>query len=207
MRRLKSSIVQQTTRPIVALAFMPARPGSCRASSLFYNQTVYSPTGNPTCHLPSTPPNDSKTHPSRKTTLSRPPRLLPNSLDARSHPLFPLFAHREMARRISPTNCHSTILLPSCLLPDADHLHVLVQGNSRSANLLCFVKTFKHKTTFHFRAKTGKTLWQISLFDHILRTAEDLPKTAEYILLNPVRAGLVKRPEDYPYSRIFSRSH
>jgi hypothetical protein len=26
-------------------------------------------------------------------------------------------------------------------------------------------------------------------------------------LLNPVRAGLVKRPEDYPHSRIFSRSH
>jgi putative transposase len=81
-----------------------------------------------------------------------------------------------------------------CLMPD--HLHVLVQGNSRSANLLCFVKTFKHKTTFHFRATTGKTLWQISFFDHILRTAEDLSKTAEYILLNPVRGGLVKRPED-----------
>src|SRR6266403_2206772 len=92
-----------------------------------------------------------------------------------------------------------------CLMPD--HLHLLLQGNSPSSDLSSFVKTFKHKTTFHFRAKTGKTLWQISLFDHILRTAEDLSKTAEYILLNPVRAGLVKRPEDYPYSRIFSRSH
>jgi REP element-mobilizing transposase RayT len=87
-----------------------------------------------------------------------------------------------------------------------DHLHVLVQGNSRAANLLCFVKTFKHKTTFHFRFKTGKTLWQMSLFDHILRTAEDFFETAEYILLNPVRAGLVQRPHDYPYSRIFRES-
>ena len=91
-----------------------------------------------------------------------------------------------------------------CLMPD--HLHVLVQGNSRSANLLCFVKTFKHKTTFHFRFKTGKTLWQMSFFDHILRTAEDLSETVEYILLNPVRAGLVQRPHDYPYSRIFCES-
>ena len=88
-----------------------------------------------------------------------------------------------------------------CLMPD--HLHALVQGDSRSANLLSFVKTFKHKTTFYFRAKTGKTLWQISFFDHILRTAEDLSKTAEYILLNPVRVGLVRRPNDYPYSRTF----
>src|SRR6266403_693849 len=92
-----------------------------------------------------------------------------------------------------------------CLMPD--HLHLLLQGYSPSSDLLSFVKTFKHKTTFHFRATTGKTLWQISFFDHILRTAEDLSKTAEYILLNPVRGGLVKRPEDYPYSRIFSRSH
>jgi putative transposase len=84
-----------------------------------------------------------------------------------------------------------------------DHLHVLLQGDSPTSDLLCFVKTFKHKTTFHFRAKTGKTLWQISFFDHILRTAEELSKTAEYILLNPVRAGLVQRPADYPYSRSF----
>ena len=89
-----------------------------------------------------------------------------------------------------------------CLMPD--HLHALVEGDSPYSDLLSFVKTFKHKTTFHFRAKIGKTLWQISFFDHILRTAEDLSKTAEYILLNPVRAGLAKRPEDYPYSRIFS---
>ena len=89
------------------------------------------------------------------------------------------------------------------LMPD--HLHVLLQGDSLTSDLLCFVRTFKHKTTFHFRAKTGKTLWQISFFDHILRTAEELSKAAEYILLNPVRAGLVQRPADYPileFSRI-----
>ena len=88
-----------------------------------------------------------------------------------------------------------------CLMPD--HLQLLLQGDSPTSDLLSFVKTFKHKTTFHFRSKTGKTLWQISFFDHILRTAEELSKTAEYILLNPVRAGLIQRPNDYPYSRTF----
>jgi putative transposase len=95
----------------------------------------------------------------------------------------------------------SFTLRACCLMPD--HLHVLLQGDSPTSDLLCFVKTFKHKTTFHFRTKTGKTLWQISFFDHILRTAEELSKTAEYILLNPVRAGLVQRTADYPYSRSF----
>jgi putative transposase len=91
-----------------------------------------------------------------------------------------------------------------CLMPD--HLHILLQGDSPTSDLQGFVKTFKHKTTFHFRAKTGKTLWQISFFDHILRTAEDLSETTEYILLNPVRAGLVQRPRDYPYSQILRES-
>src|SRR5882762_7133520 len=119
MRRLKSSIVQQTTRPIVALAFMPARPGSCRASSLFYNQTAYSPTGNPTCRPPRLLPTIPQTHPSPETTLPRPSRLLSHSLRPRSRPLFPLSPHRTLGPGISPTNCRATILLPSCLLPDA----------------------------------------------------------------------------------------
>ena len=99
----------------------------------------------------------------------------------------------------------SFTVLAYCLMPD--HLHLLLQGDSASSDLLSFVRTFKHKTTFHFRAKTGQTLWQISFFDHILRTAEDLSKTAEYILLNPVRAGLVQRAEDYPYSASFPARH
>ena len=92
-----------------------------------------------------------------------------------------------------------------CLMPD--HLHVLLQGDSASSDLLSFVKTFKHKTTFHFRVKAGKTLWQISFFDHIVRTAENLSKTAKYIFLNPVRTGLVQRAEDYPYSRFSPMRH
>src|SRR5580700_8609543 len=88
-----------------------------------------------------------------------------------------------------------------CLMPD--HLHILLQGDSPTSDLQGFVKTFKHKSTLHSRAKTRKTLWQISFFDHILRTAEDLSKTADYILSNPVRAGLVRRPNEYRYSRIF----
>jgi putative transposase len=91
-----------------------------------------------------------------------------------------------------------------CLMPD--HLHAMLQGDAPSSDLLSFVKTFKHKTTFHFRIKTGKALWQVSFFDHILRTAEDISETAEYITTNPVRAGLVQRPDDYPYSRIFPGS-
>jgi len=40
-------------------------------------------------------------------------------------------------------------------------------------------------------------LWQHESFDRILRSEEHLELKLEYIGLNPVRAGLVQRPEDY----------
>src|SRR6266852_5029399 len=126
-----------------------------------------------------------------------------------THDRIPYFRSRRIANWLLEfLQCvavqQSFTLRAYCLMPD--HLHILLRGHAPTSDLLSFVRTFKHKTTFHFRTKTGKTLWQISFFDHVVRTAEDLSKTAEYILLNPVRAGLVRRPGDYPYSRIFPGS-
>ena len=41
--------------------------------------------------------------------------------------------------------------------------------------------------------------WQPGFHDHGIRTDEDLKLMAEYLLHNPVRAGLVKQFEDYPF--------
>src|SRR5215471_14139294 len=43
------------------------------------------------------------------------------------------------------------------------------------------------------------TVWQDESFDHILRTEEKLEDRIEYLRQNPVRRGLVKRPEDYKW--------
>ena len=40
-------------------------------------------------------------------------------------------------------------------------------------------------------------VWQEESFDHVLRSQESLEDKLEYILQNPVRRGLVRRPEDY----------
>jgi REP element-mobilizing transposase RayT len=39
-----------------------------------------------------------------------------------------------------------------------------------------------------------------SFFDHIVRNQQDFEETLEYIRMNPVRRGLVKNPEDWPYT-------
>lgn len=40
-------------------------------------------------------------------------------------------------------------------------------------------------------------VWQEESFDHVLRSDESLEEKCEYVRQNPVRRGLVKRPEDY----------
>ncbi len=44
------------------------------------------------------------------------------------------------------------------------------------------------------------TVWQDESFDHVLRSNESFAAKVEYILLNPVRAGLVRHWNDYRWS-------
>ena len=41
--------------------------------------------------------------------------------------------------------------------------------------------------------------WQYGFHDHKFRTPESESRKWEYVCLNPVRAGLVKRPEEWPF--------
>ncbi len=45
-------------------------------------------------------------------------------------------------------------------------------------------------------------LWQPRFFDRAVRTVKEYCEKAEYIHLNPVRAGLVERAEDWPWSSV-----
>lgn len=42
-------------------------------------------------------------------------------------------------------------------------------------------------------------VWQDGFRDDALRSPSAIRATVQYVILNPVKAGLVERPEDYPY--------
>ena len=50
------------------------------------------------------------------------------------------------------------------------------------------------------RLRTHEVIWQEESFDHVLRSSESLDAKIEYILQNPVRAGLVNVASEYPWS-------
>jgi putative transposase len=41
--------------------------------------------------------------------------------------------------------------------------------------------------------------WQEGAFDHLLRTSESYAEKWEYVRQNPVAAGLVAAPEEWPF--------
>jgi len=106
------------------------------------------------------------------------------------------FAHRCIERLQATASRCSFRLLAFCLMPD--HLHALVLGNDDTADLLRFVQRFKQVTAFEFKRGLRRRLWQQSFYDRTLRGEEDLAQVAEYILGNPVEAGLVSSASDYP---------
>ncbi len=88
-------------------------------------------------------------------------------------------------------------LLAYCGMPD--HLHLLVEATTRDADLLSLVRDFKQRTGFAFKHLTGKPLWQDGFHDHVLRGDECVRRVARYLLANPVRAGLVRHPLEWPF--------
>jgi putative transposase len=86
-----------------------------------------------------------------------------------------------------------------CLMPD--HLHVLIGPKEPGHSMLTFIDRFKGKSTrlSWTHGWQGK-LWQPRSYDHLVRRSEDLRAIAEYIMNNPVRKGLVRSSEAYPWS-------
>jgi putative transposase len=86
------------------------------------------------------------------------------------------------------TKTWSYILMP-------DHLHWLVQLTS-DKTLSAVVHSLKSYTA---KILGAKKTWQSGCHDHALRDGEDIREYARYIIMNPVRAGLVARPSDYSH--------
>ena len=88
-----------------------------------------------------------------------------------------------------------------CFMPD--HLHLLIEGRTSTANMRIFVALFKQKTGYWFKGTYGEKLWEPNYYERVLRHGEPTAATVRYIFGNPVRKGLVEHYGSYPYSGSF----
>ena len=79
-----------------------------------------------------------------------------------------------------------------------DHLHFFVRGDQNLV-LSNWVKGLKRAILEGFPNEQRRSFWQPGFFDHLLRNDESYAQKWAYVRQNPVRAGLVKVAEDWPY--------
>jgi putative transposase len=79
-----------------------------------------------------------------------------------------------------------------------DHLHLFVRGDQTFV-LATWVKGLKRAVLKGCTTESQTSFWQPGFFDHLLRSDESYAQKWEYVRQNPVRAGLVKFAEDWPY--------
>jgi putative transposase len=81
-----------------------------------------------------------------------------------------------------------------------DHVHFFCRPTLDAVTLSMFVGKLKERSAKRMKT-TGLPghLWQAGFFDHILRSDESYSEKWEYVRQNPVRAGLVQTPEEWPY--------
>ena len=93
-------------------------------------------------------------------------------------------------QEIKPFFLHSFVIMP-------DHCHVLLRVPS-PMTIAAVMNSYKRKVAFEI----GKPFWQPRFH---LRIPRNPWIALEYIHMNPVKAGLVDDPADYPWSSASGR--
>jgi putative transposase len=113
---------------------------------------------------------------------------------------YELAAARVVARCVN-----SAVLLGDaktlCWMLMPDHLHWLLRLGDEH-ELATIVRRVKGASAIQINRlvrRPGGAVWAPSFHDHAMRREEDLVTTAQYIVANPVRAGLVDSHWMYPH--------
>jgi len=84
------------------------------------------------------------------------------------------------------------------IMPDHIHLFVRLAPEYRLGATIGFLK--KALSVALKNNDQALPHWQPSFFDHMLRSAASYTEKWDYVRQNPVRAGRVENPDDWPYS-------
>ena len=82
----------------------------------------------------------------------------------------------------------------------ANHVHVLLRPRVPLRKALMNVKSASARAANAALGRTGEPFWQDESYDHWVPTDQERASIIRYIAYNPVTAGLVTAPEDWPWS-------
>jgi REP element-mobilizing transposase RayT len=115
-----------------------------------------------------------------------------------------------LARQLTLSSCYydherKYELYVAVVMPD--HVHLILtplvdENRSKIISLVDIMRNLKGASARAINQKLGRAgpVWQEESFDHVLRSSEALDVKVDYVLQNPVRAGLVSDWQRYQWS-------
>jgi putative transposase len=88
----------------------------------------------------------------------------------------------------------------------SNHVHVLLLPRISPSRLLQSLKGATAREANRSLGQTGEIFWQAESYNHWVRDDKERERIVAYIAINPVKAGLVTRAEDYAWSSAGERT-
>ncbi|MBS1857150.1 MAG: transposase [Acidobacteria bacterium] len=102
------------------------------------------------------------------------------------------------ALRFGARELHLYELFAWAIMPN--HVHILVKPQAPLARLTHAVKTYSAREANRLLGRTELPFWQKESFDRWVRDGKEFDNIVRYIEGNPVKAGLVSSPQEWPWS-------
>ena len=107
---------------------------------------------------------------------------------------------RDQLHRVSTDgwcSLHAYVVMPN-------HVHVLWTPSVSHPTLIRQVKGPSALDANRLLGRTGEQFWQSEYFDRQVRNEREFARVQHYIAWNPVKAGLVAQPGDFPWSSAYT---
>jgi REP element-mobilizing transposase RayT len=88
-------------------------------------------------------------------------------------------------------------LLAFCIMPN--HVHMVFSTDNPLPVVMQSLKGYTSRQANQILNRKGK-FWQDESYDHVIRNEEELERILKYVVNNPVKAGLVDAPEQWPWT-------
>jgi REP element-mobilizing transposase RayT len=116
----------------------------------------------------------------------------------------PLFLKQPEIAQIVVASIHKGVQLShyelGAYVVMANHVHLLIRPAIAPDRLLKSLKGATAREANRLLGLTGEPFWQKESYDHWVRNDAEFWKIRAYIENNPVKAGLVRNPQDFPWS-------
>jgi len=94
---------------------------------------------------------------------------------------------------MSKYHLHAYVVMPN-------HVHMLITPFDALERITHSLKRFTARKANELLGLTGRPFWQEESYDRLVRDTDGFERVVHYIENNPVRAGLVREPQEFLWS-------